>query len=163
MESMSGEQGLQELEQSGIPVEYIKGDGDSTLLSRMRSKNKRIKKRYDKNHIIKNIGKHLYQLSTSKKVKLSKVVVAHLQKCLKYCFAKNQGDKFGLEENLRAIIPHQFGDHTFCKETFGGHKKDSRDEGKKYVHKSLPYKTPIIDDGVLRSELEKIMDPVIAN
>lgn len=35
-------------------------------------------------------------------------------KCLKYSFAKDEGDKTRTEENKRAIIPHQIGDHSSC-------------------------------------------------
>jgi hypothetical protein len=87
-------------------------------------------------------------------------VIQHIQKCLKYCFSKNQGNKTELEENLRAIIPHQFGDHSMCSERFCGEK---RNPGQKYAHLGLPHNVPLKDDGVIRAELDKIMAPVIAN
>lgn len=160
MESASGEIALTELDKSGTPVEYIEGDGDSTLMARVRQRYPNLKKRFDRNHIVKNIGKSLYALHLSKKCKLSKSVVSHILKCLKYCFAKNQGDKDGLEENLIAIIPHQFGDHSVCSDKFCAVKKNPE---RKHVHLSLPYKVALRDDGILRTELDKIMQPVIAN
>lgn len=110
---------------------------------------------------MKNVGKHLFQLQASKKVRLSKVVINHIQKCLKYAFAKNQGNKEDLEQNLKAIIPHQFGDHSLCFPKFCGYK---REPSVKYLHRSLPYKGPIKDEtGQLREELDKIFAPVIGN
>lgn len=79
-----------------------------------------MKKRLDKNYVAKNIGKLLYCLYNDKSVTISKTVINHLQKCLKYIFTKNQGNKRGLEDNMKASIPHQFGNHTICKPEFCG-------------------------------------------
>jgi len=160
MESVSGEQGLDELTSDGIPVEYIIGDGDSTMMARVRNKYPNLKKRFDKNHVVKNIGKSLYSLQASRKNKLSKTTVQHILKCLKYALAKNQGNAAELKENLKNIIPHQFGDHSNCNERFCAEK---RNPGEKYSHRSLPYKTALKDIGGLRADLENIMAPVVAN
>ncbi len=160
MESTTGVQGVQELSSEGTPVEYLEGDGDNTLIARLRSElNITMKKRFDKNHVVKNIGKSLYALAGMKGVRLSKSVIAHLQKCLKYAFAKHQGDKEGLEENLKALVPHQFGDHSVCEDRFCGFK---RNPTKQYAHRSLPYKVALRDPD-LRSHLEKLFQPVVAN
>ncbi|KAL4220167.1 hypothetical protein ACF0H5_020576 [Mactra antiquata] len=161
MESASGEKGIMEMLKDGTPIEIVEGDGDKTLISRMKThQNIDLKKRFDRNHVVKNIGKHLYNLP-NQKIKISKNVISHIQKCLKYVFAKNQGDPTGMAENLRAIIPHQFGDHTFCIERFCGFMKEN---GAKYVHKSLPYKVPLKDpSGTLRAALDRIFQSVIAN
>lgn len=58
MESSTGLKGVKELIDEGTPVEYIEGDGDNTLIARLRSElNLEMKKRFDKNHVVKNIGK----------------------------------------------------------------------------------------------------------
>ncbi|XP_060565928.1 LOW QUALITY PROTEIN: uncharacterized protein LOC132724962 [Ruditapes philippinarum] len=104
MESVSGEKGVQELKDEGTPIEYVEGDGDNTLIARVKNNlNIHLKKRFDK-----NVGKHLFSLHHSKNVKISKITILHLQKCLKYAFAKNAGDKDALRENLNALVPHQF-------------------------------------------------------
>lgn len=160
MESASGVLGVKQLSDEGTPVEYLEGDGDNTMISRIRNDlNLTMKKRFDRNHIVKNIGKHLYALHAEKGIKLSKNVILHIQKCLKYAFARNQGDKDGLEENLKALIPHQFGDHSMCVARFCGYK---RQPSQVYTHRSLPYKTALKDD-VLRARLDNIFKPVIAN
>lgn len=140
-------------------MEYLEGDGDNTLIANLRTElNINMKKRFDKNHVVKNFTKSLYQLKTQKGVKLSKTVILHLEKCLKYTFAKNQGDKEGMEENL---IPHQFGDHSRCNGRFCGYKRKP-DKGEKYVQRSLPYKTSLHDEN-LQQLLQKIFDPLISN
>lgn len=51
MESVSGEQGILDLSKEGIPVEYIEGDGDNTLIARLKTnQNIDMKKRFDRNH-----------------------------------------------------------------------------------------------------------------
>ncbi|XP_053385649.1 uncharacterized protein LOC128545990 [Mercenaria mercenaria] len=160
MESVSGEKGVKELLEEGTPIEYLEGDGDNTLIARLKSNlNLTMKKRFDRNHVVKNIGKRLYMLHGEKGVKLSKNVIVHIQKCLKYVFAKNQSDDTGMKENLRAIIPHQFGDHSLCQPRFCGYK---RKPGSLYSHRSLPYKAPLKDNN-LRSRLESIFQPIISN
>lgn len=86
-------------------------------------------------------------------------MIQHIQKCVKYAFAKNQGNKTSMEENLKAIIPHQFGYHSLCHPRFCGFK---RKPDEKYTHRSLPYKASLKDEN-LRLQLEKVFDPVICN
>ena len=89
MENVSGEQGVKELIEQGIPVEYLEGDGDNMLKARIKGNlNLTLKKRFDKNYIVKNVGKWLYQLASEKRLKLSKYVKIHIEKCLKYVFLK---------------------------------------------------------------------------
>lgn len=159
MEATSGERGILELKSEGTPVEYCEGDGDTTLLSRLKT-NQGIdmKKRFDKNHVMKNTGKSLYALQAEKGVKLSKTVIAHLQKCISYALSTNSGDEDGLKENLEAIIPHNFGDHQLCKPRFC---QKVRNPDIKYIHRSLPYKHNLSGEK-LRSRLDDIMASVIA-
>ena len=160
MESVSGTQGIKELIEEGTPVEYLEGDGDNTLVTRLKSElNLDMKKRFDRNHVVKNVGKKLYGLHHDKDTKLSKSVVIHVEKCLKYALAKNQGDKDALKDNLKALIPHQFGDHSLCKGQFCGFV---RKPGEIYKHRSLPYKSALRDIG-LRAKLQAIFDPLIKN
>lgn len=90
MEATSGVKGVQELLVEGTLVEYLKGDGDNTLISRIETDlSVTMKKRFDKNHVVKNFIKGLSKLKSEKSVKLSKTVITHLEKCLKYTIAKN--------------------------------------------------------------------------
>lgn len=56
MESTSGVQGAKELNESGTTVKYLEGDGDNTLIARLRS-DLNMKKRFDRNHIVKTLVK----------------------------------------------------------------------------------------------------------
>jgi transcriptional regulatory protein LevR len=91
MEATSGVKGVQELINEGTPIDYLEGDGDNTLISRLKTElNVEVKKRFDKNHVVKNFTKNLYNLKKEKAIKLSKNVICHLEKCLKYAFQKTR-------------------------------------------------------------------------
>lgn len=101
--------GIKELAAQGTPIECIEGDGNNTLIACIKNEfNISLKKKFDKNHVLKNIGKSLYALHAEKGtgIKLSKTVILHIQKCLKYIFAKNAGDKNKLQENLKAQLAY---------------------------------------------------------
>ncbi|XP_060588030.1 uncharacterized protein LOC132743517 [Ruditapes philippinarum] len=52
MEATSGVKGVKELLAEGIPVEYLEGDGDNTLISRLKTDiGVSMKKRFDKNRV----------------------------------------------------------------------------------------------------------------
>lgn len=159
MESESGEKAILDLAKAGTPVEIIEGDGDNTLLARLKSKHGiSLKKKYDKNHVMKNLGKSLYSLQNEKGIKISKITIAHLQKCVSYALSKNSGDLTGLQDNLRAIVPHNFGDHQLCQPRFCDYL---RNKDVTYIHRSLPYKSSLTGE-TLRKRLEDIMTPFIA-
>ena len=81
MESVSGEKGVKELAVEETPVEYLEGDGDNTLIARLKTNSDiDMKKRFDKNYTVKkNIGKHMYALHAEKGIKLSKYAIMHIQ------------------------------------------------------------------------------------
>lgn len=63
MECKSGVQGIRELAEKGTPVENLEGDGDTTMLAYVKSDlNLSLKKWYDRNNVVKNIGKHFYAI-----------------------------------------------------------------------------------------------------
>lgn len=69
MECKSGVQGSKELSDEGTPVEVLEENGDTTMLAHIKTDlNRTLKKRYDRNHIVKNIGKKLYAVKNFVKV-----------------------------------------------------------------------------------------------
>lgn len=67
MESATGLKGVKELINEGTPVEYIEGAEENTLIVRLESRlNFETKKRFNKNHVVKNIGKCLFSLKRKK-------------------------------------------------------------------------------------------------
>ncbi|XP_076088707.1 uncharacterized protein LOC143059102 isoform X2 [Mytilus galloprovincialis] len=161
MESQAGLEAVREMMEQGTPIKTIEGDGDNTLMARIRSElGVNIKKKLDKNHSVKNIVKKLYDLQKNQKdLKLTNHVVKHLSKTIKYIFAKNQGQPEALQRNLAAFIPHQFGDHSKCEARFCGYK---RKPGVKYLHRSLPYKAPL-KNPALCEKLVSLFEPIVGN
>ena len=146
---------IKAMKKNGTPVEILEGDGDDTVIPRLAQENIIVDKRYDKNHIVKNFGSRCYD-ARKECSSLSLKIIKHLQKCLTYCFSNNKGDLKGMEENLAAIVPHQFGDHTVCKPHFCGAE---RKKGKNYSHQSLPYKkTPLMP--CLEEEAGRYLPPI---
>ncbi|CAG2195904.1 unnamed protein product [Mytilus edulis] len=63
MESQAGMQADKELLEQGTPVKTIEEDEDNTFIARLKSElNLTVKKRFDKNHTIKDIVSKLYDL-----------------------------------------------------------------------------------------------------
>jgi hypothetical protein len=156
MESQAGLQALKCMSGQGTPVQVIEGDGDNTVIARAKNElGVAITKKLDKNHCIKNIAKSFYDLKS--KVKISNQVITHLTKCLKYVFAKNQGNVQNMRENLTALVLHQFGDHTKCNARFCGYRRNTSNS---YTHRSLPYKAPL-SDSTLYEKLTEIFKPMI--
>lgn len=63
MESISGVLGVKELNKSGIFVEYLEGDRYNIFIVRFKiDLNIFMKKRFDRNYIVKNIGKSMFVL-----------------------------------------------------------------------------------------------------
>lgn len=59
--------GVKELAAKGTPIEGIEGDSDNTVIARIKTElNISLKKKFDKNHVLKNIGKSLYALHAEK-------------------------------------------------------------------------------------------------
>lgn len=66
MESTSGVQLVAELAEERTPDEVIEGDGDNTLIARLKSILNIGMKKYDRNHVVKNVDRALYSLKVSK-------------------------------------------------------------------------------------------------
>jgi hypothetical protein len=151
-------QGIKELIEEGTPVEYLEGDGDNTLIARLKTEmGLSLKKRFDRNHVVKNIGKSLSELQKKKSLKLSKGVIMHLQKCVKYAFAKNHGNPEAFEKNLLGLIPHQFGDHTQYEAEICGFKRNPTERNRQ---QTLSYKSAL-KNPCLQNELNSLFQPII--
>ena len=66
---------------------------------------------------------------------LSSMVITYVKKMFAYALQNNRGDAEGLKSTLLAILPHAFGDHTHCCETWCGYLKSPAT----YRHRGLPH------------------------
>lgn len=138
MECKSRVQEIKELSDKETLVEVLERSGNTTVLAHIkRDLHGTLKKRYDCNCIVNNIVTDLYAVK-----KNSKCVIQHIQKCLKSAFSKNEGVKTGMEESLRAIVPHQFLDFSYHPRFCGVKRKQQEI----YICRGLPYKTSFKDN-----------------
>ena len=65
---------------------------------------------------------------------LSQKVINYLVKCFSYAITQNKGNSIEIKKAIECIVPHAFGDHTECKISCCGYKRDLNN----YKHKSIP-------------------------
>ena len=116
-----------------------------------------VEKWSDTVHAKRNLLNHLYKLKSDKSFpanesKLSNKVIEYLGKCFSYCITQNAGNSQALQEGIKLIVPHAFGDHGNCKQLWCGYKKDSN-----YKHKDLPFGKDLVGDN-LRKSLEEVFE-----
>lgn len=97
-------QAITEMMSQMTPVEVIESDEDNTLISRIENElGVRFKKQ---NWTITTVSKILSSIymtcGTVNKSKISNQGIQHFTKCIKFIFAKNQGDPDGMRQNLEA-------------------------------------------------------------
>jgi len=76
-----------------------------------------------------------------------------LDKCFSYSVSQNKGNPSALHKSLKSIVPHSFGNHENCHESWCGAEKDRIN----YKHSDLPYGKDFYGDD-LRKALERIFD-----
>lgn len=84
---------------------------------------------------------------------LSQKVINYVVKSFTYCIAQNKGDATNMKSAIQSIVPHAFGDHTGCRETWCRYKKDPSH----YCHRDLPYGKDLQGDS-LQSALKSLFD-----
>ena len=149
---------VQGYEAKGLHVDTLVMDDDATTILRIKQKLQwDINKHNDLNHLEKHVGGSLWALAKKHKV-LSSGVISWLQtKCFMYAVTQNKGNPEKLREDLKAIVPHAFGEHNKCGD-WCGYKKDPVS----FEHSSLP-KGQNFTGATLRSDLEKIFDTLSEN
>lgn len=66
---------------------------------------------------------------------LTRKVIQYIQKCFSYAVAENKYDPGGLAKSLNQIVPHAFGEHENCNDSWCGNFINPE----KYKHCSLSY------------------------
>ena len=123
------------LKNKGLAVKKITMDDDCTTFIRAkRSISDELTKSSDKNHVTKNFTNELYKLREKNK-SLTIKTVKYFTKCFSYALSQNKGNPVGLKANIEAIVPHAFGSHEKCNQSWSKFLEDPAN----YHHKSLPY------------------------
>ncbi|WAR14575.1 hypothetical protein MAR_004680, partial [Mya arenaria] len=93
----------------------------------------------------------LYKVKSNNK-KIGNETISFVKKCFSYAVSQNQGDHDGIKRNLTAIVPHSYGEHGGCDQTW------CRAGDANYRHSSLPCGKNLTDQAV-REDIEKVIDP----
>lgn len=139
-----------------MTVKTIIGDEDSTTIARLKANvDKTISKKSDGNHIRKIFGNALYSLRKEHKC-LSIATILYLKKLFRYMLAQSKGKPDMVEEGLKSIPEHIFGNHLHCGKWCHAQKHP----GKKYIYKSLPHGRPL-SDASLKTSLVQLFNSYI--
>ena len=158
MEPDVGGELVKSIEKQGVNVDVIIMDDDATTMARIRQElDHDIVKWSDINHTSKHLANSLYALQKKHK-SLSTNVIKWFQKCFNYALAQNRGNSAGCRQALLQIVPHAFGEHENCLESWCGYLKNPET----YKHSSLPYGRDMTGE-VLRNDLEAIFQVFASN
>lgn len=142
--------------QSKVKYNVYTGDDDTTTQSHIREKvSYEVEKQSDVIHTKRSLLSKLYKLKSQQKFpgcsSLSVKVISYLAKCFGYCVSQNKNNPEALQTAIRNIVPHAFGKHENCSETWCQFKKDPTI----YRHSELPFGKDLHGD-----DLEKALTNV---
>ena len=147
--------------QSNCPAKYAVfiGDDDSSTLSKIREEVVyHVEKWSDTLHAKRTLLNHLHKLKTetsfphSESV-LSNKVIDYVGKCFSYSVAHSAGNTDGLQKAIRLIVPHTFGNHKHCLQSWCGYKQDPAS----YKHRDLPFGKDLVGES-LKNSLEEVSE-----
>ena len=143
---------------SNVKLSVYTGDYDSTTAAHIKEKGPYpVEKWTDIVHAKRSPSMRLYNLARRGKFAnssvLSQKVVSYLVKCFSYCITQNIGYPSALQQELNSIVPHAFGDHECCNESWCRAKQDPIN----YKHSDLPFGKDLFGDQ-LRKSIQAIFD-----
>ena len=143
--------------QSKVKYNVYTGDDDTTTQSHIREKvSYEVEKQSDVIHTKRSLLSKLYKLKSQQKFpgcsSLSVKVISYLAKCFGYCVAQNKNNPEALQTAIRNFVPHAFGKHENCSETWCQFKKGPTI----YRHSELPFGKDLHGD-----DLEKALTNVL--
>ncbi|CAH3157129.1 unnamed protein product [Pocillopora meandrina] len=103
-------------------VSVLVGDEDSSTICKVRKNvEHEVEKWSDVVHAKRSFGSSLYSIKTQNK-SLTDMVIQYFQQCFGYTLRQNMDDK-GVQNGLKSIMPHAYGDHSSCGNWCGYLKK----------------------------------------
>ena len=153
-----GKRGERESLHSNLKLSVYAGDDDSTTAAHIKQKVPYLVEKWtDTVHAKRSLTTRLYNLAQRGKFTnssaLSQKVINYLVKCFSYCVTQNKGNPLALQTALKSIVPHAFGDHSTCNESWCRAKQDPQN----YKHSDLPYGKDLFG-AELRSSVQSIFD-----
>lgn len=131
---------FKEAPQGNVKFSSYVGDDDSTTLAELVKQTPyQLQKYSDIIHMKRSLSTRLYNLSQRSKFSncsiLSQKVINYLIKCFSYCVHQNKDNKSELSKHLKCIVPHAFGDHSNCDQSWCRFYTNPE----AYHHNELPY------------------------
>ena len=143
--------------ESKVKFSTYTGDDDSTTECHLKQNVPYGVEKWSDSYIKRSLTTCLYNLSQRGKFPNSSVllqkVINYLVKSFTYCVAQNKGDTTNMKNGIESIVPHAFGIHTACRETWCWFKKNPSN----YNHSDLPYGKDLQGDS-LQSALKSLFD-----
>ena len=139
----------------GVKFSIYVGDDDSTTIADIKNKFPySVEKWSDIVHTKRSPNSRLYNLRGCFKGSncsvLSPKVINYLTKCLSYCINQNVGDSNALKKGLKNIVPHAFGHHTCCDNSWCGYKQNPA----AYKHTDLPCGRDLFEDSLKKALID---------
>lgn len=124
MEPMAAVHLFNESLNSNVKLSVYVGDEDSTTAAHIKEKVPYpLEKWTDIVYAKRLLTTRLYNLSQCGKFvnssTLSQKVINYLVKCFTYSVSQNKGNPSALQNSLKSILPHSFGNHKNCNESCG--------------------------------------------
>ena len=127
-----------ESQEHGAKIACLIGDDDSSTIKKLsESVSADIKKQSDIGHAKRSLGSKLYEAKQKQKdcKQITNSTITYFQKMFSYALQNNANNVAGLQKTLLAVVPHAFGDHGHCSDSWCGYLKKSSG----YKHSGLPY------------------------
>ena len=127
---------VSELNATGVSVGELVMDDDTTTISRLHLEvDSNLTKSSDKNHVTKNFTNSLYGLQKIHRG-FSYNIIKYFNRMFSLALHQNQNNASVLKSRLEAIVPHAFGNHTKCCDSWCQAVK--MDDPSNYKYKGLP-------------------------
>jgi len=146
---------VKQMKTGEVKIGTLIGDDDATTIARARDFDPGLQKLSDRNHVRKTLSNELYKVKARHGRNLQVKAISYLQKCFTYAIDQNRSKPETLAQNLRAIVPHAFGDHGRCRANSLSWCQS--DGTRSHQYKSLPNGRCLTGD-CLRSDLEEVFD-----
>ena len=145
---------LNSCEEKNAVVSVLVGDDDSSTISKVRRNvEHEVEKWSDVVHAKRSFGSSLYSIKTQNR-SLTDMVIWYFQWCFGYTLKQNKDDEEGVQNGLKSIVPHAYGDHSSCGNWCGYLKNPAS-----YKHTGLPCGKDLTDKS-LRQSLGKIIEVI---
>ena len=127
-----------ECQEHGAKIACLIGDDDSSTIKKLsESVSADIKKQSDIGYAKISLGSKPYEAKKKQKdcKQITNSTITYFQKMFSYALQNNANNVAGLQKTLLAAVPHAFGDHGHCSDSWCGYLKKSSG----YKHSGLPH------------------------